>query len=146
MLQKDLIQEFLGKKRIAVVGVSRKGDLPANYIFKKFKKGGYSVYPINPNANEVEGEKCYPDIYSLPEIPEAILMAGTPEVSEKCMEDCVKNKIPIVWMHRGIGKGSYSVKAEENAKRNGIKVISNGCPMMFISKVDGFHKFLSWIK
>jgi len=146
MLQKDLIQEFLKKKRIAVVGVSRKGDIPANFIFKRFRESGYTAFPINPNAEEVEGEKCYPDISSLPEIPEGVMLAGTPEVSEKCLLDCIENKVPIVWMHRGIGKGSFSPIAEVEAREHGIKVINNGCPMMFVGKVDGFHKLLKWFK
>lgn len=146
MLQVELIQDFLSKEHIAVVGVSRKNDIPANYIFDKLKDNGYSVYPINPNTRSIKGEICYDSLHALPMAPEAVLLAGTPEVSAQTIDQCVELKIPIVWMHRGIGAGSYSKIAEEKCKRNGIEVITNGCPMMFIGKVDWFHLFLKWLK
>ena len=136
MLQVDLINEFLSKKRIAVVGVSRKGDIPANEIYKNFKKTGYTVYPVNPNAAEIEGDTCYADIMSIPEKPEAVFLAGAPKVSQEVVEDCDKAQVPIVWMHRGIGKGSYSEEAEAYCKEHNIKVITNGCPFMFLKPVD----------
>jgi hypothetical protein len=146
MLQIDLIEEFLDKKTIAVVGVSRKGKNPANLILKKFKSAGYETYGINPKATEIDGEKCYPDIGSLPIKPEAVMLAGPPGVSESAVLDCIEGKVSIVWMHRGMGEGSYSEKAEEECKANGIKVITNGCPMMFVGKVDPFHRVFRWFK
>ncbi len=146
MIQTELIIEFLSKKKIAVVGVSRKGDIPANHIFHKFKDAGYDVYPVNPHAEVVEGLTCYPDISSLPEKPEAVMLAGTPVVSEKVMQECLDNHVDLVWMHKGIGQGSYSPKADQLAGEKGITVIKNGCPMMFVGKVDPFHKVLKWIK
>ncbi len=146
MLQIDLIRQFLAKKVIAVVGVSRKGDIPANYIFKRFKDSGYQAFPINPNAEEIGGEKVFASLKDLPKKPEAVLLAGTPEVSEKTVTDCVEANVPIVWMHRGIGNGSYSESATNELLKNDIHVITNGCPMMFIPKVDIFHRIFRWFK
>ncbi len=146
MLQTDLINEFLSKKIIAVIGVSREGQLPANYIYKKFRENDYKVFQINPNADEIENDICYHSISELPEKPDAVFLASTPEVSEKAMLECSEQKIPIVWMHRGIGKGSYSKKAEQIGQELGIKVINNGCPMMFVGKVDWFHRIARWFK
>jgi len=146
MLQKALIREFLEKSSIAVVGVSRKADIPANSIFRKFQQAGYTVYPINPNADTVEGVKCYPNLASLPEMPEAVMLAGPPAATETAVQDCIRHNVPIVWMHKGIGRGSYSEKADHEAEANGVRVIRNGCPLMFVDKVDGFHKALRWFK
>ena len=146
MLQVDLIQEFLRKERIAVVGVSRKNDIPANEIFNRFKRNGYHTYQINPNSRSINGEICFETLHDLPMAPEAVMLAGSPKVSEQLAEDCARLKIPIVWMHKGIGVGSYSAVAEEKYKKHGIKVITNGCPLMFVGKVDIFHKFVKWLK
>lgn len=146
MLQLDLIHQFLDKNVIAVVGPSRKGDLPANHIFKKFKEAGYETYPINPGTNEIEGSTCYPSIRDTPKNPEAILLGSTPEVSEKVIDDCINQKIDLVWMHRGIGRGSYSDEATDKCKKNGISAITNGCPLMFLQPVDGFHRIFKWFK
>lgn len=56
---KEAAQEFLAQKRIAVAGVSRQGDTAANAIYKKLRDSGYEVFPVNPNAAEVEGDRCY---------------------------------------------------------------------------------------
>ena len=146
MLQTELIQDFLSREVIAVVGLSRKGDLPANFIFKKFVDAGYETYPVNPNAEEIDGVQCYPNVKAVPKTPDAVFLGGTPKVSENTIEDCVEAKVPIVWMHRGIGKGSFSEKAAELCENNGIKAVTNGCPMMFIQSVDPFHKLLRWFK
>jgi uncharacterized protein len=146
MLQKDLIKKFLESKSVAIIGVSRKKDIPANAIFDKFKKAGYNVYPVNPNASEIDGITCYENIKALPEKPEAVLLAGPPSVSEAVVKECIDIGVKNIWMHRGMGKGSYSKKAESDCNENGIQAITNGCPMMFISPVDPFHKVFRWFK
>lgn len=146
MLQEELIHKFLDCKTLAVIGVSRKGDIPANHIYKKFKESGYGVFPVNPNAEIIEGDTCYSNLSTLPEKPEAVMLAGRPETSEACIKECIELNVPIIWMHKGIGQGSYSPAAEALARENHIEVISNGCPMMFVGKVDPFHKVLRWFK
>ncbi len=146
MLQLDEIHKFLSNKHIALVGVSRKGDIPSNEIYKKFKSAGYDMYPVNPNMDTFMDETCYPDLNSIPEKPEAVFLAASPEVSEAMVEECAQLGIDQVWMHRGLGKGSYSEKAATYCKEKGITAITNGCPFMFIKPVDGFHKTLRWFK
>ena len=146
MLQTELIMDFLNSKVIAVVGVSRKGDIPANHIFRKFRDSGYKTFPINPNTTEIEGTTCYPDLGSLPENADAVVLASTPDVSEQMVEEVHSLGASIVWMHHGMGTGSYSSEAEKKYLERGVKVINNGCPMMFLSPVDGFHKVFRWFK
>jgi predicted CoA-binding protein len=146
MLQVGLIHQFLAEKTIAVVGVSRDGDLPANHIYKKLRENNYRVYPVNPNAETVEGDKCYRSIGSLPSKPDAVMLASTPRVSEEVVTECITSGIKNIWMHRGIGEGSYSSVAEKYCRDHNVEPITNGCPMMFVGKVDWFHKFFRWIK
>lgn len=146
MLQKNLIEFFLAQPIIAVVGVSREGNSPGNHIYKKFKELDYVVYPVNPKAARINGDKCYPNLYKVPLTPTAVLLAGPPESTEGVILDCIALHIPIVWMHRGIGTGSFSQEADMMARANGIQVIDNGCPLMFLGNVDPFHKVLKWFK
>jgi len=145
MLQKDLIRRFIEQKQIAVVGVSRKQDIPANHIYKKFKSAGYQVFAINPNADTIDGDRCYASLLDLDCTP-AVFLAGTPAVSEKVAGDCIQKGVTHVWMHRGIGNGSYSVKAEASLGQAGIKAITNGCPLMYVKPIDPFHRVLRWLK
>ncbi len=55
----QLVAEFLRAKRIAVAGASREPGQAANAIFRKLRGCGYEAFPINPNASEVEGARCY---------------------------------------------------------------------------------------
>ncbi|NJN43560.1 MAG: CoA-binding protein [Anaerolineae bacterium] len=55
-----LAQEFLAQKRIAVAGVSRNSQQTANMIYKTFRNKGYKVFPVNPNADTIEGDPLLP--------------------------------------------------------------------------------------
>ena len=54
----EAVAEFLSGKRLAVAGVSRDTAQPANAVYRKLRAAGYEVFPINPNASEVEGARC----------------------------------------------------------------------------------------
>ena len=58
----EMGQEFLAHKRIAVAGVSRTPQNTANAIYRKLRDEGYEVFAVNPNADEVEGDRCYATI------------------------------------------------------------------------------------
>lgn len=141
---KEAAQEFLSHKRIAVAGVSRKGDVAANIIYKKLKDANYEVFPVNPNAGEVEGDKCYPDLTSIPGGVEAVVIATHPQVTEKVVKDCAHLGIKRVWMHRAFGRGSVDDKAIQLCHNLGISVIPGSCPMMFCEPVDTGHKCIRW--
>ena len=125
---KEAAEEFLSHKRIAVAGVSRNGDTAANIIYKKLRDTGYEVYPVNPNADEVEGDKCYPDLASIPGGVEGVVIATHPEVTESVVKDCADLGIKRVWMHRSFGKGSVDEKAVRLCHNLGISVIPEAAP------------------
>lgn len=137
-------QEFLDFKRIAVAGVSRKGDVAANIVYKKLRTSGYQVFPVNPNADEVEGDKCYPDLSSIPVGVEGVVIATHPDITPEIVEECGKLGINHVWMHRAFGQGSINNDAINRCKELGILVIPGSCPMMFCQPVDTGHKCIRW--
>ena len=77
----ERISEFLRGRRIAVAGVSRGADSAANPVFRKLRNAGYEVFPIHPNASEVEGVPCYPDLMSIPGDIDGIVVATHPDQS-----------------------------------------------------------------
>jgi predicted CoA-binding protein len=110
------VAEFLSKKRIAVVGVSRNFQQPANAIYRKLKGAGYQVYAINPNATQVEGNPCYPDLHSVPEPVEAVMIVTHPDMAAKIARECADLGIRHVWLHRSFGQGSVSKEAVAECK------------------------------
>ena len=139
----EAVNEFLELKYLAVAGVSRHGDVAANSIYKKLRKHGYTVYPINPNADEVEGDPCYADVNATPERVEGVVIATHPQVSKQVIRDCAEAGIRHVWLHRSIGQGSLDEDAVNYGREHNITVIPGGCPMMFLEPDFG-HKCMKW--
>ena len=63
----ESVTTFLRGRRIAVAGVSRQTGQAANAVFRKLRTAGYEVVPINPNASEVEGARCYGAVGAVPD-------------------------------------------------------------------------------
>lgn len=138
---KDAAAEFLGKRRIAVTGVSREPEgHGANVVYRRLRERGYQVSAVNPNAEEVEGNPSYPDLSSIPGGVEAVVIATRPETAEQTMRECADLSIGHVWMHRGPGPGSVSEAAAGYGREHGITVIDGGCPCMFGPTADLGHK------
>ncbi len=75
------VTELLSGKRIAVAGVSRSSSQAANAVFRKLRDSGYEAIPINPRASEVEGERCYSDLASVPGSVDGVVVATHPDVA-----------------------------------------------------------------
>jgi predicted CoA-binding protein len=138
---KDAASHFLARKRVAVTGVSRHPENHgSNVVYKRLGERGYDVFAVNPNAEQVEGDRSYHDLRSIPGRVDAVVIATRPEVAEDTMRECADLGIKHVWMHRGPGAGSVSKEAADYGRRHGIAVIDGGCPCMFGPTADPGHK------
>jgi predicted CoA-binding protein len=148
-----LVKDFLAQKRIAVAGVSRTKEDAANLIYRKLRGTGYRVFAVNPNTDAFDGDPCYPDLKSLPEPVDGVVIVTRPVVAEQIVRQCVDLHIPRVWMHCSLGSHppkifqklaenitSASAEAVRLCRENHIAVIPGGCPMMFCEPVDLGHK------
>lgn len=141
---KEAALEFLAHKRIAVAGVSRRGDIPANVIYKKLRATGHEVYAVNPNAERVEGDVCYADLSAIPEKVDGVVIATKPKDACAIIKSCSDLGIKRVWFHRAFGQGSTDRTALDLARTLGLAVIPGSCPMMFCEPVDLAHKCMRW--
>ena len=138
---KNAASEFLAHKRVAVTGVSRQPrDHGSNVVYKRLRERGYQVFAVNPNADEVEGDRAYHDLGSIPGGVDAVVIGTGPEIADETMRECADLGIKQVWMHRGPGAGSVSETAAEYGRGCGITVIDGGCPCMFGPTADLGHK------
>jgi uncharacterized protein len=135
-----LVADFLSGKRIAVAGVSRGSVSAANPVFRKLRDSGYEVFPVNPNALEVEGVKCYPDLASIPGDLDGLVIATHPSVAELVVRQAAARNVKRVWFHRSFGQGSVSAAATQACARAGISCIVGGCPLMYCEPVDFAHR------
>ena len=137
---------FLANKRVAVTGVSRTPKTHgSNTVYKRFRDRGYEVFAVNPNAREVEGDRCYSDLASIPGGVDAVVIGTRPETAENTMRECAELGIKHVWMHWGSGASSVSAAATDYGREHGITVIDGGCPCMFEPTADFGHKLMRFV-
>jgi len=144
----EKVQDFLAQKRIAVAGVSRNGGShPAgNLIFQRLKKTGHEVFAVNPNMQTFEGERCYPNLQSIPGGVDGVVIITRPETTDRIVRDCKDAGVPRVWMHRSMAAGSsVSPDAVTYCLAHDISVIAGGCPMMYGANVDLGHAAMRWM-
>jgi uncharacterized protein len=142
------VNEFLAQKRIAVAGVSRNdGQHPVgNVIYRRLKTTGHDVFAVNPQMRTFEGDRCYPDLQSIPGGVDGVMIITRPETTERIVHDCNDAGVPRVWMHQSLGKGSsVSPEAVEYCRQHGISVIAGACPMMYGDGADFGHTCMRWI-
>ena len=140
----ESVAAFLRGRRFAVAGVSRQPAQAANAVFKKLRSSGYEVFPINPNAAEVEGATCYRDVAAVPGPLDGVVIATAPAVSVQIVRQCSEQGVRRVWFHRSFGAGSVSDEAVRECDARGIDCIVGGCPLMFCDPVDVGHKCMRW--
>jgi hypothetical protein len=141
-----LVKDFLAQEKIAVVGVSDKRETGCNLAYRKFKEAGYAVSAVNPRMATFEGDPCYPDLKSVPDVPDAVFILTNPKITEQVVQQCVDLGIQRVWMHclmgtkPGLAAGMTSVSpdAVRACRENGIAVIPGACPNQFL-KPDFGH-------
>ena len=140
------IAEFLRGKRIAVAGVSRGTGSAANAVFRKLRTCGYEAYAVNPNASEVEGTRCYPDLASIPGDLDGVIVATHPDVSVQVVRQAATRPGVRVWFHRSFGQGSVSPEAVQECARLSVPCIVGGCPVMYCEPVDIGHRCMrAWL-
>jgi predicted CoA-binding protein len=141
--QSEAAARFLAVGRVAVTGVSRTPDgHGANVVYQRLREHGYEVFAVNPNAEQVEGDRCYPDLRSIPGGVEAVVIGTRPAAAMDTVKECVELGVTRVWMHRLFGEGSVSPDAARYGRDHGVMVIDGGCPLMFDPTADPAHKVL----
>lgn len=141
MTTQQAVTGFLDNKSIAVVSVSRNKKKFGYFAYKELKNKGYKVYPINPNIAEIDSEKCYPNLSSIKEKLDGVLLVVPSNQSEKVVKEANELGVKSVWFQQG----SSSEEAVKFCKEKGMSVVNNECIMMFAEPVESYHKFHRWI-
>ena len=142
------VDDFLSQKRIAIAGVSRDNSRHpvGNQIYRRLKSTGHDVFPVNPHMQTFEGDRCYPNLRSIPGGVDGVVIITQPETTERIVHDCTDAGVRRVWMHQSMAKGSsVSPAAVEYCRQHDISVIAGACPMMFGRDVDLGHKCMRWM-
>jgi predicted CoA-binding protein len=118
---REVAEEFLAQRRIAVAGVSRDPTQPANLIFRRLRDTGHEVFAVNPNARELEGgTPPTPAVSAIPGGVDGVVVVTPADASADVVADCAAAGVTRVWLHRGLGPGSTSDAAIAIAAEHGM--------------------------
>jgi predicted CoA-binding protein len=134
-----LIEDFLSYRRIAMVGVSRRPNDFSRVLFRELQSRGYEMIPVNPHAEEMEGQRCYARVREISPPPDGVLLMTPGSESESVVEECASAGVPRIWMYRATGQGAASAAALTLAQRRGIAVVPGECPFMFLAGGNWIH-------
>ncbi len=111
----------LKKKKWAVLGATSRKEKFGYKIYTHLKQHGYTVYAVNPNVTEIDGDVCYPSLHALPEVPEVVDFVVPENIGVMALQDCKALGIHTVWLQPGADRP----KVVEKAKELGLEVIQS---------------------
>lgn len=123
MNEAEIIKKILELKTIAVVGLSPKPGRPSNNVATYLQSVGYKIIPVNPGHAEILGEKCYPDLKSIPNPVEVVDVFRRPEHVEPIIDQAITIGTKAVWLQDGVVNQAAAQKAEEA----GLLVVMDDC-------------------
>lgn len=140
MITRATIDDFVSQRTLAVVGVSRSGKKFGNAAARELRQKGFRVVLVHPEAQSIDGERCYGSLLELPEKVGGVLVVTSPSQTEKVARDAVAAGITRIWMQQG----AQSEAAIRYCEEQGVQVIHGECILMFAEPtgVHKIHRFL----
>ena len=142
----EVIEDFLAQKRIAMAGISRDQKSFSAQLFDELCRRGYDVVPVNPNATEVNGRRCFARVQDIQPPVDAALLMTSPSATEEVVNDCIAAGIRRIWMYRATGNGAVSEAALARCSEHGVHVVPGECPYMFLSKTAWYHRIHGFVR
>jgi predicted CoA-binding protein len=125
---KDAIIEHLldSAKTIAVVGLSSRKMRAGYYVPAYLQEVGYRIIPVNPNLQSALGERAFPDLLSIPEPVDLVLIFQRSEAVPPFVEQAIQIGSKAVWMQLGIRNEA----AARRAREAGLEVVMDACMLV----------------
>lgn len=108
---------------IAVIGLSPNTARPSFRVASGLQSFGYHIIPVRPLVDQVLGEKAFPDLESLPALPDIVDVFRAAEHVPAIVESCIKLGIKKLWLQEGV----IHETAAQRAVEAGITVVMNRC-------------------
>jgi predicted CoA-binding protein len=141
MVTKKIIDDFLSRRKLAVVGVSRKPRKFGNIVHRDLTKKGYQVYPVSSHMEIFEGQPCYPSLPALPEVVSGVVVVVPPTQTERVVRNAAEADIRRIWLQ----PGAESPSAIRFCEENNISVVHGECILMHAQPVTSIHGIHRWL-
>lgn len=133
------LRRILGEtKTVAMVGLSANWYRPSYFAAKYLQDHGYRVIPVTPAYEEVLGERCHPDLASLPEPPDVVDCFRRAEEIPALAEQAVAAGAKVLWMQLGIA----NEEAARIARAGGLEVVMDRCMKIEYARLFGGLNFI----
>lgn len=135
----NLIDEFLGTRRFAMIGVSRNTRDFSRRLFDELTGRGYDVVPVNPGAVSIGGKRCYGRVQDIePRVGCALLLTAR-SITDRILIECADAGITLVWIYGISGEKDLSPNALTIGRNHGMRIVPGYCPYMFMPGRGAFH-------
>jgi Predicted CoA-binding protein len=125
-----LIKSMLDQKKWAVVGATANESKFGNKIYKKLKKFGYEVYPVNPMYQEIDGDICYSSLSDLPVKVDCVDVVVSPERAMETLKEVMELKIKNIWFQ----PGTFTPEIVETSEVAGVNTVYLNCVLVELDK------------
>ncbi|MDH7498725.1 MAG: CoA-binding protein, partial [Syntrophomonadaceae bacterium] len=112
---------------VAVVGLSDNPDHESHRVARYLQQAGYTIIPVNPNVQQVLGERAYPDLQSVPVPIDVVDVFRRSAAVPGIIEQAMALGIPVVWLQRGV---TCPVDSRLRARKAGITLVEDSCLMV----------------
>ncbi|MBA3408134.1 MAG: CoA-binding protein [Deltaproteobacteria bacterium] len=125
-MEPDVEKVLTSYRTWAIVGCSPNPDRDSNQIAAVLQKEGYTVIPVNPSAEEILGERCYPSLQAIPEDAgvEVVDVFRRSEDAGVHVDEAIEMGARAVWLQRGV----IDEAAAERARAAGLDVVMDRSP------------------
>ena len=125
-------------KTVAMVGLSANWHRPSNFAAKYLLDHGYQVIPVNPAYGEVLGQKCYPDLKSIPQKVDIVDIFRKPADVPPIVEDAIAIGARCVWLQLGV----INEEATRRAEEAGLETVVDRCMKIEYARLFGGLNFI----
>ena len=125
-------------RRVAMVGLSADWYRPSNFAAKYLLDRDFEVIPVNPKYDEILGQKCYPDLASIPTPVDIVDLFQRPDRIPMFVDQAIEIGAKVVWMQLGI----VNEEAAQKARDAGLEVVMDRCMKIEYARLYGG---LNWL-
>ena len=122
-----------GNRVIAVVGLSPTWNRPSYFAAKYMLEHGYTIIPVNPVATEILGQKCYPDLASVPVKVDLVDVFRKPEDVMPIADEAIRLGAKCLWLQLGV----INRQAAARAAAAGLDVVMDRCVKIEYARLFG---------
>lgn len=119
----ERLQVIQNYESVALVGVSANPIRSSNFVASYLLRTPFRTYPVNPAYEEVLGQRSYPTLFDLPEVPDIVDVFRRHDAIPEVVEQAIEVGAKVVWLQLGLRHDEAALRAMDA----GLKVVQDRC-------------------